>query len=231
MKRLAEDTAAPAGVRAMIAAARADAPAPAALDRILARVEADATPPRGGAGHPLLLTVGGAVVVIAIAALIWPGQHDEVARAPQPASAAPGPPPAAAPGPRPAAAPPPVVVALPEDAAPASSPPVATTRRSAPPSPHPPATAPAPRPPTEVSLVEEARAALAGRDYRAALVAAGRHEELYPAGVLTEEREAIRVEALAGTGDTPAARDRLRDFLRRFPRSSYRRHLEEVLGR
>jgi hypothetical protein len=216
MKRLAEDTAAPAGVRAMIAAARADAPGPAALERILARVEAAPPPPRGGLPRRLVL-VGGAAVAIAIGVVLLRSNHrDGDRRAPDPT-------------PPPVQQPAPVVSALPDDAAPSPAPPVAPPARSAPARTHHAAPSPPPSPPSEVALVEEARAALAGRDFRGALAAAARHQKLYPAGVLGEEREAIRVEALAGTGDRAAARDRLRAFLLRFPRSSYRRHLEEVV--
>lgn len=222
MKRLAD--AAPENLRAMIAAARADAPPAAVLERILARVEEGAPPPRGGIGRHLVAIGGGAAVLLAITAglLLRGGHAEERAAAAVPATAAPAP---ATTTPAPSS-PPPVVSPLPDD----EGEPAPPARTSAPrPRPHQKAPPPAP-PPSEVSLVEEARAALAGRDHRAALAAAARHEKLYPAGVLVEEREAIRIEALAATGDAALASARLRDFARRFPRSSYRRHLEEVVS-
>jgi hypothetical protein len=118
-----------------------------------------------------------------------------------------------------------VVTVLADDDEP--PPPVATRPRVQHKKP-PPVATPATPPPSEVSLVEAARAALAARDRAGALVATARHEALYPGGVLVEEREAIAIEALAGQGKTAAASERLARFVERFPRSSYRRHLEQI---
>ncbi len=224
MKRLADDPQAPAPLRAMIAAARSDAPGPAALDRVLANVERTGPAPRGGGAGRLLLVAGGAGVAVLIAFVLLRGggsdddERDD--RAPPPS-----PPPAAAAATRSA---PPVVSPLPDQAPPAAPQPAPRAQRRPPPkAPPAPATTPAPHQ-SEVSMVERARAALAARDFAAALAAAAAHLASYPDGVLSEEREAIAVEALAGAGRREAARGRLDRFLRRFPASSYRRHLEEV---
>jgi hypothetical protein len=81
---------------------------------------------------------------------------------------------------------------------------------------------------SEIELVERARGALAASRWSDALAGAVEHAKVYPAGVLAEEREAIAVEALVGLGRVDDARDRLSSFLRRYPRSSYRRHLERL---
>lgn len=226
MKRLADDPRAPAELRAMIAAARSDGPGPAALERMLAWVERGGPPPRPGAGR-LVLIAGGAGIAILFGVLLLRGRgggDDE-----PPAVRAPDPPAVPAPAP--------VVSTLPDDETPpAPAAPAkraerrAPARTAAPEAKAPEAMAPAPERPSEVALVERARAALTAGDWRGALAAAGEHAQSYPDGVLSEEREAIAVEALAGDGQAGAARARLARFVRRFPGSSYRRHLEQRLG-
>jgi hypothetical protein len=85
--------------------------------------------------------------------------------------------------------------------------------------------------PSELALVDRARAALVARRWQAALAAAAEHAALYPAGILAEEREAIAIEALARSGRRADAGARLDDLVRRAPRSSYRRHLERLVDR
>ena len=114
------------------------------------------------------------------------------APSPQPAPAA-AQPPSPAPPPSLVPAPPPVVSVLPEETPPRLPP------RSAPARAH--HASPTP-PPSEVSLVEQARAALTAGDQSGALAAAARHAALYPAGVLVEEREAIRRYLRLGAADS-----------------------------
>ena len=73
--------------------------------------------------------------------------------------------------------------------------------------------------PHELRLLREARAAVASEDFAAALVCIGEHERRFKAGRLVEEREALRVKALAGLGRTEQARRAALAFEGRFPRS------------
>lgn len=71
----------------------------------------------------------------------------------------------------------------------------------------------------EVGLLEPARTGIARGDYATALSAISRHQREYPSGQLTEEREALRVRALWGSGQKPAAEAAAAAFRRRYPRS------------
>jgi hypothetical protein len=62
------------------------------------------------------------------------------------------------------------------------------------------------------------------------LKATSEHARRFPDGVLAEEREAIAIEALVAAGRGDPARARFTQFVARFPDSSYRRHLERLLG-
>jgi hypothetical protein len=73
--------------------------------------------------------------------------------------------------------------------------------------------------PEELQLLRLARAAVARRDFAAALVPIGEHARRFKDGRLTEEREALRVKALAGLGRTEEARHAANAFEARFPRS------------
>ena len=224
MKRLADDPQAPLELHTMIAAARSDVPAAATLERILARIEGGGGSTPSGGGGRLALIAGGAGIAVVAAFFILRGAGGDGERADRVRPASP-PQPAAT---LPAAAPPLVSPLADESVAVAPPAPPAAKRRAHSRRPAPAEPAP-PSPPSEVSLVEAARAGLAAGDFAAALAAADQHAARYPDGVLGEEREAIAVEALAGASRTDAARARLAGFVRRYPRSSYRRHLEEAL--
>jgi hypothetical protein len=71
----------------------------------------------------------------------------------------------------------------------------------------------------ELRLLRDARAAVARRDFAAALVPIGEHTRLFKNGRLAEEREALRVKALSGLGRTEEARRAAGAFRTRFPRS------------
>jgi hypothetical protein len=71
----------------------------------------------------------------------------------------------------------------------------------------------------ELRLLRQARAAVAREDYAAALSPITEHARRFKDGRLTEEREALRVKALAGLGRTDEARRAARAFRARFPRS------------
>jgi hypothetical protein len=73
--------------------------------------------------------------------------------------------------------------------------------------------------PEELQLLRLARAAVARRDFAAALGPIGEHTRRFTDGRLTEEREALRVKALSGLGRTEEAWRAANAFEARFPRS------------
>lgn len=73
---------------------------------------------------------------------------------------------------------------------------------------------------TELALLEPARSSLSRGDYSAALSALGQHRREFPNGQLSQEREALRVRALWGLGQKPAALAAARAFRKRYPRSA-----------
>jgi TolA-binding protein len=72
---------------------------------------------------------------------------------------------------------------------------------------------------TELRLLEPARSSLSRGDYSAALAALGQHRREFPDGQLRQEREALRVRALWGLGQKPAAIAAASAFRKRYPRS------------
>jgi ferric-dicitrate binding protein FerR (iron transport regulator) len=71
----------------------------------------------------------------------------------------------------------------------------------------------------ELGLLSRARQAVASGDHETALHWVKTHARRYPEGQLVEEREALRVEALRGLGNTEAARRAAGEFRERFPKS------------
>ena len=71
----------------------------------------------------------------------------------------------------------------------------------------------------ELGLLRQARAAVAREDYAAALPLIGEHVRRFKNGRLTEEREALRVKALAGVGRVDEAQRVAEAFRMRFSRS------------
>jgi len=71
----------------------------------------------------------------------------------------------------------------------------------------------------ELHLLRQARAAVARGDFAAALSTIAEHSHRFKNGRLVEEREALRVKALAGLGRTAEARHAAVAFRARFPRS------------
>ncbi len=127
-----------------------------------------------------------------------------VSAAPPPSAPAPAPPPSA-----PAPAPAPVVL---------SSPPVA------PPSPVP------SQAPSELALLRRAKASLPA-DPAAAFAALSAHARLHPHGVLREEAEALRIDALFASNDREATRAAALRFLATHPRSPYTQRVQTVATR
>jgi hypothetical protein len=71
----------------------------------------------------------------------------------------------------------------------------------------------------ELHLLRRARAAVARGDFAAALAPIAEHTRRFKDGRLAEEREALRVKALAGLGRTDEARRAAAAFEARFPHS------------
>jgi hypothetical protein len=71
----------------------------------------------------------------------------------------------------------------------------------------------------ELRLLREARVAVAGKDFTAALAAIGEHARRFKGSRLSEEREALRVKSLSGLGRTAEARRAADGFEARYPRS------------
>lgn len=71
----------------------------------------------------------------------------------------------------------------------------------------------------ELRLLRQARAAVARQDFSGALPPLAEHARRFKDGRMTEEREALRVKALAGLGRTDEARRAAGQFESHFPRS------------
>jgi len=82
----------------------------------------------------------------------------------------------------------------------------------------------------EVVLLQRARAAVARKDFAGALHPLSAHARRFKDGRLAEEREALRVKALAGLGRTEDARETAAAFAAKFPRSPLLPVVEQVSG-
>jgi hypothetical protein len=71
----------------------------------------------------------------------------------------------------------------------------------------------------ELALLQRARAAVASGNFSTALDAIAEHQRRFPRGKLREEREALRVKALAGLGRYEEARRAAERFREHFPNS------------
>ncbi len=80
----------------------------------------------------------------------------------------------------------------------------------------------------ELTLLEPARAALDRADFPAAFRAIHDHQQAFPRGQLSEEREALRVLALLGEKRVSDARAAANAFSARFPRSVLTPRLQEA---
>jgi hypothetical protein len=103
--------------------------------------------------------------------------------------------------------------------------------RALPPKPAPPSVSPADGSlEAEVALVREAQAALAVGDAAKALSALDEHARRFPAGVMTEERQATRVLALCAAGLTADARAAGKAFLDAHPSSPAAQRVRSSCG-
>lgn len=188
----------------------------------------------GLAGVPLgaaASTLGGAGKIISIVAIALAAgggtvaivHHASSSSATEMSAPAPAPPPA--PVARPA-----VVVSTPDvpaspqlPPAPPRTPRPAAIREAR----HPSASAPAPV--TEQQLVRDAWTALSADDAPRALQIVERAAQLYPAGVLDEERDAVRIVALAKLHRIDDARAAAARFANQHPTSVHRALIERAL--
>ena len=80
----------------------------------------------------------------------------------------------------------------------------------------------------ELELLQRAQAAYAGRDFAGGLLVLAEHSRRFPNGRLSEEREALRVRSLVGSGRGNEARRAVAAFAHRFPRSVLLPRLQET---
>ena len=71
----------------------------------------------------------------------------------------------------------------------------------------------------ELGLLEPARTAVGQGNFASALASIAKHQQHFPRGQLSEEREALRVRALWGTGQTGRARSAAAAFRKSYPKS------------
>jgi hypothetical protein len=81
---------------------------------------------------------------------------------------------------------------------------------------------------TELELLQRANAALKTEPAQA-LALAAQHRQLFPAGILAQEREVIAIKALVALGDSARARDSLTRFERAYPRSAHELELRQIV--
>ena len=100
--------------------------------------------------------------------------------------------------------------------------------------PAPPAEVPVERAPAEgpsqADLLAKAWQALARKDTAATLKILDDDRRLHPDGALSEEREAMRVQALLAADRKPDARTHAEQFLARWPKSVHRHVMEKALA-
>ncbi len=82
----------------------------------------------------------------------------------------------------------------------------------------------------ERGLLDRARAKMAAGEADGALASLNQHARSYPRGLLSEEREAMAVNALVALGRAPEARRRGQAFNQRYPSSIVRRSVEAALA-
>ncbi|MEW5852883.1 MAG: hypothetical protein AB2A00_29130 [Myxococcota bacterium] len=81
----------------------------------------------------------------------------------------------------------------------------------------------------EAALLDRARTALSRDDAAGALQALGDHARRFPTGMFSEERDAVRVQALVRAGRMDEAQQAARVFLEQHPASLHRPRVEAVL--
>jgi hypothetical protein len=185
-----------------------------------------------GGSQIQLMFAAKVVVVAAVVAVIgyvaWPQRSVHIQRRSQPAAAArPLDARAQQPPARPSAPPPTASVAAPEpkDDLALDQPPPPSAVAATPAAPARPAERSSRR---EIAQLVRIRALLE-RDPKAAYQLAQRSEQEFPKGVLSEERQALLVEALAKSGRLEAAAQKAKEFHQRYPQSPLRDRVEAAL--
>jgi len=82
----------------------------------------------------------------------------------------------------------------------------------------------------ELDLLQRAQVAFASRDFAGALVLVAEHARRFPSGRLAEEREALRIRSLVGSGRGDDARRATAAFANRFPRSVLLSRLRQAVN-
>jgi outer membrane protein assembly factor BamD (BamD/ComL family) len=93
-----------------------------------------------------------------------------------------------------------------------------------------PATNATPAPEAELALLQRSQAAL-DREPGAALALAEQHAREHPAGVFSQEREMLAMEALVKLRRVPAALARAERFVRDYPTSPHNERVRALLER
>jgi hypothetical protein len=82
----------------------------------------------------------------------------------------------------------------------------------------------------ELELLQRAHKGYTDRDFATALRLVAEHARRFPSGVLSEQREALRVRSLAGAGRNAEAQRAAEVFAKRFPRSVLLPRLQKLAG-
>jgi len=214
-------------VRDVLASAGADAPTAAQLAALSSRMTPLLAAPAPAAAATsalpkLALAVGLTLVVGAGLLLLWPRGDRPAPQRTQPAATAPAPAAAPTPAAQPAPQPPVSEPPPPQASAPPPAPRTRPSQRLAP---------GAPDATTEMELLGAAHQALRAGTPQRALDLAREHETRFRSGTLVQEREAIAIEALVRLRRAAQAARRLDAFVQRFPTSSYRKRLENLIER
>ena len=176
-----------------------------------------APPPPPPAGARPALWAGAAMIVAGVAIYA-------LSRTPAPPAPLPPPPPAAIASVAPA---PPEPVAIPTISPsdlPSAREPQSPSARTIPSAPA------APTETEEIALIARAQEALAS-DPAASLALCREHGQRFANGHFAQEREAVAIEALVDLHRTREANERFDAFALRYPTSSHRAHLEDLLSK
>ena len=82
----------------------------------------------------------------------------------------------------------------------------------------------------EVSMIDQARRAIANGDATAAIQVVGSYDARYPGGALAQESTEIRIEALLAQGNRVAAEHLASKFFASHPSSPYVHRIRALLG-
>jgi TolA-binding protein len=82
----------------------------------------------------------------------------------------------------------------------------------------------------ELAMLEEARRALAAKDYGLALKTLDDYSRTMPRRKMGSEATVLRIETLSAKGDEAAARELGKSFLRAQPRSPYAKRVRSLIG-